>query len=122
MPGFTRQFCPSFRVILQAPLGIICYVLPQTRAWGKLWAEAFAATILMQPIQATLVVLGAKFLSLLGVYFIGGLPPFVQVLVGITSILTALFVPRLLLSRATSVVSDFHAEATRLATRLATAA
>lgn len=109
-------------LIALSPVGIICYVLPQTRAWGKMWAEALAATIIMQPIQVTIIMLGAKMLSLLaGFLTVPSLPPIVEILVGITSIALSLYVPRFLLTRATSVVSDFHAEATRAAARMITA-
>lgn len=97
-------------LIALAPLGIICYALPQSRAWGRMWSEALAATILIQPIQAVLIMLGAKFISLIASFFQAGIPPIVQVLVGIASVYVALKVPTMLLSRATHVVSDFQEE------------
>jgi hypothetical protein len=109
-------------LIALAPLGIMCYALPQTRGWGRMWAEAFTATILIQPIQATLVMLGAKFLSLLAAFIQGPLPPVVQVLVGLASIIMALYVPRMLLSRATHVVADFHQETAQIGRVIAAAA
>ena len=102
-------------LIAIAPLGIMCYALPQSRAWGRMWAEAFAATILIQPIQTMLVLLGAKMVSLLVTFFQAGIPPLVQILVGLASIILALKVPQLLLSRATHLVSDFHNETARIA-------
>ncbi len=109
-------------LIALAPLGIMCYALPQTRPWGRMWAEAFTATILIQPIQATLVMLGAKLLSLVAALLSGPLPPVVQVLVGLASIILALYVPRMLLSRATHVVADFHQETAQIGRVIAAAA
>lgn len=102
-------------LIALSPLGIMCYALPQSRAWGRMWAEAFVATLLIQPIQATLVMLGAKMLSLVGALLSGPVPPLVQILVGLASIILALKVPMLLLSRATHVVTDFHNETAKIA-------
>ncbi|HLW01813.1 MAG TPA: hypothetical protein VKT82_24380 [Ktedonobacterales bacterium] len=102
-------------LIALAPLGIMCYALPQSRAWGRMWAEAFVATILIQPIQTTLVMLGAKMIALVaGFLTVPSLPPTVQVLVGLASISLALKVPSLLLGRATHVVTDFHNESVKL--------
>ena len=94
----------------------------QTRGWGRLWAEALTATILIQPIQATLVLLGAKMISLLAAFLQVGVPPLVQVLVGIASIAMALRVPYMLLSRATHVVADFQREIAMVGASLARAA
>lgn len=102
-------------LIALSPLGILCYALPQSRAWGRMWAEAFVATLLIQPLQVVLIVLGAKMLSLVGTLLSGPVPPIVQILVGLASVIMALYVPRLLLSRATNVVADFHQETARIA-------
>lgn len=108
-------------LIALAPLGIMSYALPQTRAWGRMWAEAFTATLLIQPIQAALVMLGAKMLSLLG-NVIDVVPPLVQILVGLASILLALWVPKMLLSGATHVIADFQRETAQVSRVLAAAA
>lgn len=109
-------------LIILAPLGIMCAALPQTRGWSRLWGEAFAATILIQPIQAVVVGVGSVFLSSLGPYlqsFGLSFPPIVQVLAGIAAFFLALRVPSLLLSRATHVVGDVQRQAIRVAAYLA---
>lgn len=106
-------------LIVLAPLGLFCNALPQTRPWARMWGEAFAATLLIQPIQSVVVLLGSELLANVGVWFQVGFPPIAQVLVGIAMVYVALKVPGLLLSRTTHVASDFHSEIARLALYLA---
>lgn len=46
-----------------APLGLMCFALPQTQRWGRLWAEAFTSTLIVQFIQMVMVALGAGLIA-----------------------------------------------------------
>src|SRR5205814_7816759 len=35
-------------LIVLAPLGLLCFALPQTEIWGRMWAQAFVATLIVQ--------------------------------------------------------------------------
>lgn len=104
-----------------APLGIFCSALPQTRTWGRLWAEGFVATLLIQPIQAVVVLIGSWFLSNLTQLFGPNYPPSVQIGLGIACAFLAIRVPALL-GRFTHYGTDLRSQVNRVVTALAAAA
>lgn len=53
-------------LISVAPLGLACFMLPQTVRWGRLWLTTFSSAILVQFVQVTALGLGAMFLTSLG--------------------------------------------------------
>ena len=46
-------------LIVLAPLGFLCWALPTTQAWARLWASTFVATALVQFLQMLALRLGA---------------------------------------------------------------
>ncbi|HZC76837.1 MAG TPA: conjugal transfer protein TrbL family protein [Ktedonobacterales bacterium] len=46
-------------LIVTAPLGFLCWALPQTQAWARLWTSTFVATALVQFLQILALRLGA---------------------------------------------------------------
>jgi Conjugal transfer protein TrbL len=46
-------------LIVLAPLGLLCWALPQTQAWARLWTSTFVATTLVQFLQMATLKLGA---------------------------------------------------------------
>jgi hypothetical protein len=76
-----------------APLGIMCYALPQSRPWGRAWALAFVSALIAQPLQIFAVGIGAALIGALGDN--GNL---IGALVGIGVIYVAWKIPGMLLS------------------------
>lgn len=46
-------------LIITGPLGLLCWALPQTQAWARLWTSTFVATALVQFLQMATLKLGA---------------------------------------------------------------
>jgi hypothetical protein len=46
-------------LIITAPLGLLCWALPQTQAWARLLTSTFVATTLVQFLQMATLKLGA---------------------------------------------------------------
>ena len=86
-------------LLVTAPVGLfLCfgggYILPGAQHWGTLWAQAFIATLISQPIQLLCLGMGA---ALIGGFGHASISP-VSILVGIASIYLAGQIPDLLLS------------------------
>lgn len=47
-------------LIVTAPLGLLCWALPQTQEWARLWTSTFVATVLVQFLQVLVLKLGAS--------------------------------------------------------------
>lgn len=45
------------------PLGLLCFALPQTLSWGRLWLRQFSLTIFVQFLQVAMLCLGGALLS-----------------------------------------------------------
>jgi hypothetical protein len=100
-------------LLILAPLGILCFALPQTSAWGRLWAQAFVSALIVQPIQIVLLGLGAALIALPQV---GGIA---AVFTGTAALYLAFRVPGMLLSNATRAIGSVNGDAGRLANRAA---
>lgn len=50
-------------LLIAAPLGLVCWVLPPTYGWARWWAVAFANAVLTQPLQVVALKLGATLLT-----------------------------------------------------------
>jgi hypothetical protein len=50
-------------LIVTAPLGLLCWVLPQTYGWAQLWSSTFARVVFTQFAQATVLKVGASLLG-----------------------------------------------------------
>jgi hypothetical protein len=86
-------------LLVVAPAGLfLCFgggiILPGARQWGTLWAQAFVATLIAQPLQLLCLGLGA---ALVGSFGSSSLSP-VSMLVGIAALFLAWKIPDLLLS------------------------
>lgn len=50
-------------LIVTAPLGLVCWVLPQTHAWAQLWTRSFISTVFVQFVQVLALTLGGGFIA-----------------------------------------------------------
>jgi hypothetical protein len=107
-------------LIAIAPIGIFCFALPQSRTWGRLWAEAFVATLLIQPLQAVVVLIGSNLMATEVELFGPNFPPIVQILLGMACVYLAIRIPSML-SRVTHMAGDLRGQVTRAITALAAA-
>ena len=86
-------------LLVTAPVGLfLCFgagtVFPGARPWGTLWAQAFVATLIAQPLQLLCLGLGAALTASFGH---SSLSP-VSILVGIAALFLAGKIPDMLLS------------------------
>jgi hypothetical protein len=86
-------------LLVVAPAGLfLCYgggfILPGAQQWGTLWAQAFVATLIAQPLQIICLGLGAALVASFGVSTSSPVVP----LVSIATIFLAWKIPDLLLS------------------------
>ena len=86
-------------LLVTAPVGLfLCFgggsVIPGAQLWGTLWAQAFVATLISQPLQLLCLGLGAALTASFGH---SSLSP-VSILVGIAALFLAGRIPDLLLS------------------------
>jgi hypothetical protein len=49
--------------LVLAPLGLLCFALPQTRAWGRLWAQAFVSALIVQIFQMLCLAMGSAMVA-----------------------------------------------------------
>jgi hypothetical protein len=52
-----------FLLIVLAPMGMLCFGLPQTQGYGRLWTSTFAATLFVQFFQVVTLALGGMLIS-----------------------------------------------------------
>lgn len=50
-------------LLIIAPLALLCWVLPQTYSWARLWFSTFFATVFVQAIQVLVLRLGADLIQ-----------------------------------------------------------
>jgi hypothetical protein len=50
-------------LLVIAPLALLCWVLPQTYAWARLWFTTFFGTVFVQAIQVLILRLGAELIQ-----------------------------------------------------------
>jgi len=50
-------------LIVTAPLGLVCWALPQTHAWAQLWTRAFVSTVFVQFLQVLALTLGGGLIA-----------------------------------------------------------
>lgn len=50
-------------LIVTAPLGILCWILPQTQGWSQLWLRTFFTTVFVQFVQVLALKLGASLMT-----------------------------------------------------------
>ena len=103
-------------LIIMSPLGFICFALPQTVAWGRLWAQAFVSTLLLQFFQTVCIGLGSVLISSFGhsTYTV------VSIFVGIATLYIAFKLPNMLLSNVLHAsVGSVHRDVGRAAQSIA---
>jgi len=81
-------------LIVLAPLGLVCFALPQTMIWGRLWAQSFVATLIVQFLQVVCVGLGSTLIGSFGHSSFSA----VGLLVGVAAMYLAFKLPGMLLS------------------------
>jgi hypothetical protein len=80
-------------LVVLAPLAALCWILPQTRGWGRLWGSLFVGTVFAQCVQVLALRLGFNLAT--------SMPPFsgaglVQPLLGIAVLGLVLKIPGLM--------------------------
>jgi hypothetical protein len=85
-----------------APLGLLCWVLPQTQRWAALWSATFARTVFVQFLQAAALKLGAALLAAWAAGVGAPLPNALAILLGVGVLGLTLRLPRLLQVHASS--------------------
>lgn len=83
-------------LLIVAPLGLLCWVLPQTQGWSRLWTGTFTRAVFTQFVQVVALKLGASLLTELqpsGPLAASGL---LANVLGVAALLLALKVPGLL--------------------------
>lgn len=53
-------------LLIVAPLGLLCWILPQTQRWARLWSSTFVSAVFTQFLQVTALVLAGDLLSIIG--------------------------------------------------------
>src|SRR6202022_3121028 len=56
-------------LLVIAPLALLCWVLPQTYSWARLWFSTFFGTVFVQSIQVLILQLGAALIQRLPAMF-----------------------------------------------------
>lgn len=81
-------------LIVTAPLGLICWILPQTHAWAHLWTRAFISTVFVQFLQVLALGLGGGLL----VFFPSDNPfgAVMDLIIGIATLYLTLKIPNFL--------------------------
>ncbi|MGD9893047.1 MAG: conjugal transfer protein TrbL family protein [Dehalococcoidia bacterium] len=50
-------------LLVASPLGLLCWVLPQTQGWARLWSSTFFSTVFTQFVQVLALKLGGSLLT-----------------------------------------------------------
>src|SRR5207248_4947075 len=50
-------------LLVVAPLGLLCWVLPQTQSWARLWSATFFGAVFTQFVQVLALKLGGSLLT-----------------------------------------------------------
>jgi hypothetical protein len=80
-------------LLILAPLAALCWILPQTQGWGKLWGTLFVGTVFAQAVQVLALRLGFNLAT--------GMPPatgagLIHPLLGIAVLAVVLKIPGLM--------------------------
>src|SRR5207245_2000004 len=80
-------------LLVLAPLAALCWILPQTHGWGRLWGSLFIGTVFAQCIQVLALRLGFNLATSIPPLSAAGL---VQPLLGIAVLALVLKIPGLM--------------------------
>ena len=50
-------------LLIVAPLGLLCWILPQTQSWARLWFTTFFGTVFVQFVQVAVLQLGTELMQ-----------------------------------------------------------
>lgn len=83
-------------LIVTAPLGLVCWALPQTHAWAQLWTRAFVSTVFVQFLQVLALTLGGGLIA----FFpsVGLFAALMDLIVGLATLYLTLKIPSFLRS------------------------
>jgi hypothetical protein len=97
-------------LIVTSPLGFICWSLPQTQQWARLWISGFLSAVLVQFFQLTCLALGANMLHAFLALNVGPttttLAPISAILVAMALLFLTLKIPTMLQSWVLRPMSD----------------
>lgn len=94
-------------LLVIAPIGFLCFVLPQTQVWARLWAQTLISTLIVQFLQVLCAGLGSALIaSLLG----GTSFTPISLLAGIATLVLTFKLPDLLLTHSGRVMQHTAAE------------
>jgi hypothetical protein len=80
-------------LIILAPLAAVCWILPQTNGWGRLWGTLFIGTVFAQAVQVLTLRLGFNLTTDMPPAMASGL---IQPLLGIAVLALTLKIPGLM--------------------------
>ena len=95
-------------LLILAPFGILCLATDTTRPWGRLWAEAFVSTLVVQFLQLLTIALGASVVAFL---LLNGV---VALFMFLAAFYLAFRLPGMLLGRATRALEAASRDAGEL--------
>ncbi|MDG6910218.1 MAG: type IV secretion system protein, partial [Nitrososphaerota archaeon] len=81
-------------LLVVSPIALLCWVLPQTQSWARLWSSTFFATVLTQFVQVLALRLGSALLADSAV--IGSNAVLLRLLLGVAVIVLTLKLPGLM--------------------------
>ena len=84
-------------LLVVAPVALLCWVLPQTQGWARLWSHTFTGTVFAQFVQVVALKLGASLLPELAPDSLAA--ELVGLFLGIASLALTLKLPGLIQSR-----------------------
>jgi hypothetical protein len=90
--------------LVAAPLGLLCWVLPQTQAWARLWSSTFLGCVFAQFAQALALHLGASVMA--GAAPMGVDAAVMSLLLGTAAVVLTLKIPGLILFGLRSGLGD----------------
>src|SRR5439155_13425511 len=80
-------------LVILAPLAALCWILPQTHGWGRLWGSLFVGTVFAQCVQVLALRMGFNMATSMPPLSAAGL---VQPLLGIAVLALVLKIPGLM--------------------------
>jgi hypothetical protein len=81
-------------LLVVAPLALLCWVLPQTQAWARVWSALFLGTVFVQALQVLGLKLGVSLASELPDIAGGTTSELLRTFVGIAVLALVLKLPR----------------------------
>ena len=64
MPQVENPPRPGEVLLVVSPLGLLCWVLPQTQSWARLWSSTFFGAVFTQFVQVLALKLGGSLLTM----------------------------------------------------------